>query len=111
MPRSERLAETSCTEDGNSSHLAPTLVRHVTKLLALILASVSFAGSSGPISTSRPTIGGALRVGERLSAKPGSWTGRGTIRYAYQWSRCDANGCALQLDSRRDSRQLLAGGR
>jgi hypothetical protein len=67
-------------------------VRHVTKLLALILASVSFAGSSGPISTSRPTIGGALRVGERLSAKPGSWTGRGTIRYAYQWSRCDANG-------------------
>ncbi len=63
----------------------------VTKLLALILASVSFAGS-GPTQTSRPTVTGVLRVGAKLTAKPGSWTGRGTIVYAYQWSRCDANG-------------------
>jgi hypothetical protein len=63
----------------------------VTKLLALILASVSFAGS-GPTATSRPTVTGTLRVGAKLTAKPGSWTGRGAITYAYQWSRCDANG-------------------
>jgi hypothetical protein len=63
----------------------------VTKLLALILASVSFAGS-GPTATSRPTAAGTLRAGAKLTAKPGSWTGRGTITYAYQWSRCDANG-------------------
>jgi hypothetical protein len=63
----------------------------VTKLLALILASVSVAGS-GPIATSRPTVTGTLREGAKLTAKPGSWTGHGTITYAYQWSRCDANG-------------------
>jgi len=63
----------------------------VTKLLALILAAVSFA-ASGPTQTSRPTVTGALRVGAKLTAKPGSWTGRGAIGYAYQWSRCDANG-------------------
>ena len=63
----------------------------MTKLLALILASISFAGS-GPTQTSRPTVTGVLRVGAKLTAKPGSWTGRGTIVYAYQWSRCDVNG-------------------
>jgi hypothetical protein len=63
----------------------------VPKLLALILVSVSLAGS-GPTATARPTVAGTLRVGEKLLAKPGSWTGRGTITYAYQWSRCDANG-------------------
>jgi hypothetical protein len=61
------------------------------KLLALILVAASFAGT-GPVATSRPTVTGALRVGARLTAKPGTWTGRGTIAYAYQWSRCDANG-------------------
>ena len=60
-------------------------------LLALILASASLA-ASGPTATARPTVTGALRVGATLAAKPGSWTGRGTITYAYQWSRCDANG-------------------
>jgi hypothetical protein len=63
----------------------------VTKLLVLILASFSLAGS-GPTATSRPTVSGTLRVGAQLTAKPGSWTGRGTITYAYQWSRCDPNG-------------------
>ncbi len=71
--------------------MPPTLDAHVTKLLALILAAVSFA-ASGPIQTSRPTVTGALRVGAKLGAKPGSWSGRGAIAYAYQWSRCDARG-------------------
>ncbi len=60
-------------------------------LLALILTSLSLAGS-GPTATARPTVAGPLRVDATLAAKPGSWTGRGTITYAYQWSRCDANG-------------------
>jgi len=67
------------------------VARTGTTGIALILVAVSFA-ASGPTQTSRPTVTGALRVGAKLTAKPGSWTGRGAIGYAYQWSRCDANG-------------------
>jgi hypothetical protein len=63
----------------------------VTKLLALALASASLA-ASGPTAISHPTVTGMLRVGAKLTAKPGTWSGRGTIAYAYQWSRCDVNG-------------------
>ena len=42
---------------------------------------------SPPVSTTRPTISGAARVGHRLSAKTASWTENPT-GYAYQWQRC-----------------------
>lgn len=47
---------------------------------------------AGPVATVRPRIVGALRVGERLTADAGTWTGSGTVAYAYQWYRCDASG-------------------
>jgi hypothetical protein len=39
-----------------------------------------------------PAGGGAAHDGEALSADPGTWNGTGTLTYAYQWQRCDANG-------------------
>ncbi len=44
-----------------------------------------------------PTVGapagaGVAHDGETLSADPGNWNGTGTLTYAYQWQRCDANG-------------------
>ncbi len=63
----------------------------MTKLLALTVVSAALA-ASGPTGISHPTVTGTLRVGAKLTAKPGTWTGRGTIAYAYQWSRCDATG-------------------
>ena len=38
-----------------------------------------------------PHISGRVRVGRRLSASPGSWTGPPTS-YRYQWLRCNAHG-------------------
>jgi hypothetical protein len=46
----------------------------------------------GPVASSRPAIGGTLQQGSRLTATAGSWSGSGTITYAYQWYRCDATG-------------------
>ena len=46
----------------------------------------------GPVATGRPAVAGTLQQGSRLTATAGTWAGSGTITYAYQWYRCDANG-------------------
>ncbi|MBA3842721.1 MAG: hypothetical protein H0X39_08890 [Actinobacteria bacterium] len=47
---------------------------------------------AGPSAAARPAIAGSLQQGKKLTATPGTWTGSGTIAYAYQWYRCDRDG-------------------
>jgi hypothetical protein len=49
---------------------------------------------AGPTNVVAPTIDGNARVGGRLKALPGTWTGTPTIAYTYQWQRCDGTGNA-----------------
>jgi hypothetical protein len=46
--------------------------------------------SAAPKNTSPPTISGTAKVGQTLTADPGSWSGNPTS-YAYRWQRCDAD--------------------
>jgi fibronectin type 3 domain-containing protein len=46
----------------------------------------------GPVASGRPTVAGTLQQGRQLTATAGTWSGSGTITYAYQWYRCDASG-------------------
>jgi hypothetical protein len=41
----------------------------------------------GPINTVAPLVTGTPDVDEELSCTEGTWTGTGTITYAYQWLR------------------------
>jgi hypothetical protein len=46
----------------------------------------------GPVLATAPAVSGTVQQGQRLSATSGTWTGSGTIAYAYQWYRCDTTG-------------------
>jgi hypothetical protein len=48
------------------------------------------SGGSAPKNTALPTISGTAKVGEQLTAAPGSWSGNPT-GYRYQWQQCDAD--------------------
>jgi hypothetical protein len=46
--------------------------------------------SAAPKNTAPPTISGTPKVGQQLTADPGSWSGSPTS-FSYQWQHCDAD--------------------
>jgi hypothetical protein len=48
------------------------------------------SSNAAPRNTERPTISGTTRVGQQLTAEPGSWTGS-PDSFAFQWQRCDVD--------------------
>ena len=45
-----------------------------------------------PTNTSPPTVAGAEREGETLTATPGTWCPDAVVAYEYHWQRCSAGG-------------------
>jgi putative amidase-like protein/WD40 repeat protein len=73
-----RLVVGASNELGSvSAHSAPT---------PLIGAEFTLANAAPP------TITGTRQQGHTLTAAPGSWSGSGSISYAYQWQQCDEYG-------------------
>jgi hypothetical protein len=63
------------------------------------------------VNTWAPSIAGAPREGQTLTADAGSWLGLGTIGYEYQWQRCDryGNGCENISGATASTRTLASG--
>ncbi len=69
----------------------------VVALLAACAPGALARSAEGPVNTSVPTIAGQVKVGETVSADPGTWTSStGNIDYSYAWQACDAQGNACQ---------------
>ncbi len=63
---------------------------------------------SDPANTEAPMIAGTPRVGEKLTASSGGWSGTGSITYSYQWQRCSGSACA-NIPGARDATYSVAG--
>jgi uncharacterized protein YukE len=45
-----------------------------------------------PVNTAAPAINGTARLGEKLTADRGTWTGDGKLEFKHWWTRCNAAG-------------------
>ena len=61
------------------------------KETVLTLRSDVVRQAPGPVLSAAPTVTGTLQQGKKLTGFQGTWTSGGTITYAFQWYRCDAN--------------------
>jgi hypothetical protein len=90
--------QTQATYTLTADDLGHTLVAAVTatagtvKQTVLTVRSAVVRTTPGPVLTTAPVVTGTLQQGAKLTASAGTWTSGGTIAYAYQWYRCDANG-------------------
>jgi len=54
-----------------------------------VSAPTPVIGAPGALAdTSAPSISGVPQSGQALTANPGTWSGAGTVSYAYQWQSC-----------------------
>ena len=99
----------SCeTIAGATSPGYTVLSADVGKTLAVTVTGSSSAGSASaqsaptavvsgaPANISAPTISGSAKVGEALSASPGSWSGSPAPEFGYQWERCNSLGASCE---------------
>jgi fibronectin-binding autotransporter adhesin len=60
-------------------------------------------------NSSPPTVSGTPQSGSTLTAGHGSWSGSGTIGYAYQWQACDQSGAdCLDIAGATNSTYILS---
>jgi hypothetical protein len=80
---------------------------HAVLALAVVVIVISGAvpgnaagpGQLAPVNVATPSIIGVPIEGQTLSAAPGTWKPGPTLKYRYQWMRCDSRGAACSAIS------------
>jgi hypothetical protein len=81
-----------------SRPIATALIAAVVTVVLLTgtaSGGASAPGKQPPLDVTLPSIGGQAQVGSLLTAASGTWTGK-SLRYAYQWLRCDSSGASCR---------------
>src|SRR5690606_19764629 len=55
-----------------------------------------------PANTEPPQITGSAKIGNILTARPGTWTGTPEPTFGYQWERCDGFGNCVNIPGATD---------
>jgi hypothetical protein len=76
----------------SSGATAAALSATATAATAGTGTTTTTTATKGPRNTVAPSVTGSAVQGSQLTATAGTWTGSGTVAYAYQWYRCDATG-------------------
>ena len=79
--RTLRVAVTGTNATGNST---------ATSAQTSLVLAPSGSPVMAPVATVAPSVTGTARVGDVLSAQPGTWGAMPAATIAYQWQRCDA---------------------
>lgn len=69
----------------------PLAVLLAGAVVAVAAFSTSASGAGGPAISTPPTVAGAAKSGEKLTATPGTWASAPTS-VAYAWQRCSDTG-------------------
>ena len=79
-------------DEGNTLRVEVTGTNGEGSAIAVSAATAVVTQPTAPVNTAEPVVSGSPVEGSSVSTTTGTWTGVGTITYAYQWVRCGADG-------------------